>query len=62
MIKDVRFNHPGSLFQEQGHRGLVVSTESVREAKTASAAGRSRSLWFLKGTLNLAFVLRHSPP
>jgi hypothetical protein len=34
-------------------------SESVLEEKTVGAAGRSRSLWFLKSTLNLAFVQLH---
>jgi hypothetical protein len=46
MIKDVRFNNPRS----------DVRAESIIEEKTVGAAERSRSLWFLKSTLNLAFA------
>jgi len=46
MIKDVRFNNPRS----------DVRAESIIEEKTVGAAERSRSLWFLKSTLNLAFT------
>ena len=45
MIKDVCFNNPGCL--------SVPVREGITEDKTVGAAGRSRSLWFLKSILNL---------
>jgi hypothetical protein len=43
MIKDVCFNNPGVLV-DPVHEG-------TGEHKTVGAAGRSRSLWFLKSIL-----------
>jgi hypothetical protein len=51
MIKDVCFNDPGSPFQDQEHRGLVVSTEIVREGKL-----RGR----LEGAALYSFPQKHS--
>jgi hypothetical protein len=45
MIMDVCFNNPGALVV--GFRG------GAGEHKTVGAAGRSRSLWFLKSILIL---------
>src|SRR4051794_8972068 len=60
MIKDVCFNDPGLLSQELRQRGLAVG-KLFREEKTVRAAGRSRSLWFLKSILSLAFAPKRSP-
>lgn len=46
MIKDVRFNNPRFGRADRKHR----------EENAVDAAGGSRSLGFLKTTLNLAFV------
>src|SRR5258708_40165937 len=61
-------NDKGRLLQQSwiasscvGRQCLAVSREIVRQEKTVGAAGRSRSLWFIKSKLSLAFAPIRSP-
>jgi len=42
--------------RESGFRAPAPHPRNHFEEKTMGAAGRSRSLWFLKSILNLAFA------